>query len=107
MYARYVSMKLRHNSQSDLAQTIETEVLPLLRKQPGFEDAITFVDPTGRDAFAVSLWDTKESAEAYGRSAYPEVTMRLSKLIHGTPQVRSYEVVNSTIHEIAAKSKAA
>ena len=107
MYARYVSMELRHISQADLAQTIETDILPLLRKQPGFEDAITFVDPTGRDAFAVSLWDTKESAEAYKRSAFPEVSERLSKLTRGTLEIRSYEVVNSTMHAIAAKSRAA
>ena len=107
MYARQVSMELRSNSRADFARTIESEILPLLRKQKGFQDEITFVSPAGKDAFAVSLWDSKESAEAYDRTTFAEVTKLLSKLVEGTPQVRSYEVANSTFHKIAATQKAA
>ena len=59
MYARQVSMELRPNSQADFTRRIESEILPLLRKQKGFQDEITIVDPAGKDAFAVSLWDSK------------------------------------------------
>ena len=107
MYARQVSMELRPNSRADFTRTIESEILPLLRKQKGFQDEITFVNPAGKDAFAVSLWDSKESAEAYNRTTFAEVTKLLAKLVEGTPQVRSYEVANSTFHKIAATQKAA
>ncbi len=107
MYARQVSMELRPNSREDFSHRIESEILPLLRKQKGFQDEITFVNPTGKDAIAVSLWDSKESAEAYNRASYPEVTKLLSKLVEGTPRVKIYEVANSTFHKIAAKQKAA
>jgi heme-degrading monooxygenase HmoA len=107
MYARQVSMELKPDSRKDFTRKIEAEILPLLRKQKGFQDEITFVNPAGKDAFAVSLWDSKESAENYNRVAFTEVTKLLSKLVEGTPRVKSYEVANSTFHKIAATQKAA
>ncbi len=107
MYARRVSMELKPNSRTDLTRKFESDILPLLRKQKGFQDAITFVNPAGKDAFAISLWDSKESAENYNRATFAEVTKILSKLVDGKPQVHSYEVANSTFHKIAAKLKAA
>ncbi|MEJ2604261.1 MAG: hypothetical protein P8172_13410 [Gammaproteobacteria bacterium] len=107
MYARQVSIELKPDSRKDFTHQMEAEILPLLRKQKGFQDAIAFVNPAGKDAFAVSLWDSKESADKYNRIAFAEVTKLLSKLIEGTPRVKSYEVANSTFHKIAAKQKAA
>ena len=107
MYARQVSMELRPNSHADFTRRIESEILPLLRKQKGFQEEITFVNPAGKDAFAISLWDSKESAEAYNRASFAEVTKLLSKVVEGTPRVKSYEVANSTFHKIAATQKAA
>jgi len=107
MYARQVSMDLKPNSRAEFAQKLEGEIIPLLRKQKGFQDEITFVNPAGKEAFAVSLWDSKESAEAYNSGPYAEVTKLLSKLVDGTPRVKTYEVANSTFHKIAAKLKAA
>jgi heme-degrading monooxygenase HmoA len=100
-------MDLRSNSRADFTNKLEAEIIPLLRKQKGFQDEITFVAPDGKQAFAVSLWDSKEHAEAYNRGSYPEVTKILAKLVEGTPRVKSYEVANSTFHKIAAKLKAA
>jgi len=107
MFARQVSMELRPNSRIDFTHKIESEILPLLHEQKGFQDEITFVDPEGKDAFAVSLWDCKESAEAYSRTTFAEVTRLLAKLVEGTPKVRSYEVANSTSHNIAVQLEAA
>lgn len=107
MYARQVSMNLKPNSTDGFTRKLETEVIPLLRKQKGFKDEITFVSPTGKDAFAVSLWDNKENAEAYGRDSYTEVNKILSGLVEGTPQLKTFEIANSTCHKIAAASHAA
>jgi heme-degrading monooxygenase HmoA len=95
MYARQLSIQLKPDSRSDFTRKIESEILPLLRNQKGFQDEITFVNPAGRDAFAVSLWDSKESAEAYDRTTFAEVTKLLSKMVEGTPRVRSYEVATT------------
>ena len=107
MFARHVSMELRPNSRIDFTHKIESEILPLLHEQKGFQDEITFVDPAGKGAFAVSLWDSKESAEAYSCTTFAEVTRLLAKVVERTPKVRSYEVANSTAHNIAAQLEAA
>ena len=107
MYARRVSMDLNATSRADFSHKLEAEIIPLLRKQKGFQDEITFVAPDGKQAFALSLWDSKENAEAYNRGSYAEVTKILSNLVVGTPRVKSYEVANSTFHKIAAQVKAA
>src|SRR2546422_8074659 len=85
MYARNVTLHLKANTAPEFTRTLETDVLPLLRKQNGFKDEITFVAPDGAAAIAISLWDRKESAEAYGRDTYPEVLKSLAKVIEGTP----------------------
>ncbi|MDA4120211.1 MAG: hypothetical protein OK436_06450, partial [Thaumarchaeota archaeon] len=88
-------------------QRIEKDILPLLRKQKGFQDEITFVVPNGvvpngTEAFGISLWENVENAEAYNRGTYPQVTKILAGVVEGTPQVETYEVSNSTFHKIAA-----
>ncbi len=102
MFARKVSMHLKPNNVPEFTQRLDKEIIPLLRKQKGFQDEITFVAPNGSEAFGISLWDRAENAEAYNRGAYPEVTRLLATVTEGTPQVETYEVSNSTFHKIAA-----
>ncbi len=102
MYARRVSMHLKPNSVAEFTQRIEKDILPLLRKQTGFQDEITFVAPGDTKAFGISLWENKENAETYNRGTYPEVAKILARVVEGTPQVETYEVSNSTFHKIAA-----
>jgi heme-degrading monooxygenase HmoA len=104
MYARNVRMQLKPNSNAQFTQTLEKEVLPMLRKQAGFQDEVTFIVPGGTEACAISFWQTKENAEAYSRTAYPEVLKALGKVVEGTPQLQNYEVSNSTFHKIAARA---
>jgi hypothetical protein len=106
MFARRVDMHLKSNSVVEFTQKLEKDILPLLRKQKGFQDEITFVGQGGREAFGISLWDTAENAEAYNRGTYPEVTKFLATVVEGTPQVETYDVANSTFHKIAAAAAA-
>jgi hypothetical protein len=99
-------MHLKPNSVAEFTQRLEKDILPLLRKQKGFRDEITFVGQGGKEAFGISLWDTPENAEAYNRATYPEVTKFLAAVIEGAPQVETYEVANSTFHKIAAAAAA-
>ena len=103
MFARNVSMRLKANSVAEFTQTLAKEIIPLLRKQKGFEDEIAFVVPGGMEAVAISLWDQKENAEAYNRGTYPAVLKALGKVVEGTPQVHTFEVSNSTFHKIGAR----
>ena len=102
MFARNVSFHLKSNMLSDYTRTFEKNILPLLRKQHGFKDEITFSGPGGVDVTAISLWDNKASSDAYNTNTYPEVLKTLARVIDGTPKVQTGEVVNSTFHKIAA-----
>jgi heme-degrading monooxygenase HmoA len=102
MFARRVIMQLKPNCAPEFTKRLESEVLPVLRRQKGFQDEITFVATGGKEAFGISLWDKTDSAEAYVRSSYPEVVRILEKVVDGTPRVETFEVSNSTFHKIAA-----
>jgi hypothetical protein len=88
---------------SDYTRTFDKDILPLLRKQNGFRDEITFSGPGGVDVTAISLWDNKASAETYNINTYPEVLKTMARLVDGTPKVQSGDVVNSTFHKIGAE----
>ena len=102
MFARNVSIHLKPNTLSDYTRTFEKEVLPLLRKQNGFKDEITFAGADGVDVTVISLWDSKIDAEAYNTNTYPQVLKTLARFIEGMPQVHTFDVVTSTLkqHEL-------
>ena len=104
MFARNVRMQLKPNTTAQFTQLLEKEILPVLRRQDGFQDEVAFVVPNGNEAIAISFWQTKENAEAYSRSAYPEVLKTLNKVVEGSPQLQTYEVCSSTIQKITARA---
>ena len=101
MFARIVSLQLKPNTHREFSELFDREILPTLRKQPGFKDELLFVDPGGPEVVAISLWDSKENAEAYDRAKYPEVLKTLAKMADGTPKVRTFQVAYSTSHKLA------
>ncbi len=102
MFARNVSLRLKPNTLSEFTRIFDKEVLPMLQKQSGFRDEILFAVPGGLDVVAISLWDTKDYAEAYNTAGYPEVLKILDKVLDGTPKVQISDVISSTIHKPAA-----
>jgi hypothetical protein len=103
MFARNVAFTLKPTTTArQFAQIFDKEVLPMLKKQKGFQDEITFTSPGGNDLTAISLWDTKENADAYNVSGYPEVLKTISTLVEGSPKVRTSEVLSSTFHKMLA-----
>lgn len=98
MFARHVSIQLKPNTRAEFTQTIENEILPVLRKQHGFQDEIVFVATgSGTETVAISLWDKQEDAEAYHRGSYPDVLKALAKVVDGAPEIRNFDVANSTL----------
>ncbi|MFY9554198.1 MAG: hypothetical protein WAV20_05195 [Blastocatellia bacterium] len=104
MFTRNVTMKLKANTAPEFNRLIDNEILPLLRKQPGFRDEITFVSPERSEALAISFWETKENCENYNRNGYPEILKIVTKVVEGTPKVETFELSTSTLHKLAAKA---
>ena len=106
MFTRHVIARLKAKAAPEFTRLIEKEVIPLLRKQKGFLDEITFLSPDRSEAIGNSFWETKADAEAYNRNGYPEVMKFLSAVVEGTPTVGTAEVSNSTFHKLAAAQAA-
>ncbi len=106
MFARNVSIKLKPNTLSEFLKTMENEIVPLLRKQKGFQEEMTLSVPGGKEVVAVSFWDRKENAQAYHLLGYPEVLKILDKFLDGTPHVGTFEVVSSTLKKLTARAAA-
>ncbi len=102
MFARRFSIHLKPNSVAEFTEKEEKEVIPAMRKVNGFRDMMAFVSTSGTEAFVITLWEGPESAEAYGREAYPALVKVLANVIEGRPVVEAYTVSNSTAHKIAA-----
>ena len=102
MFGRQVTLKLKDNSATELNRISEAEILPILRKQKGFRDETILIAPERSEAIVNSFWDTKADADAYSRTAYPEILKTLSNVIDGTPTVKTFEFASSTLQQVAA-----
>ena len=102
MFTRHVVVQLKPKAAPEFTRLIEKEVIPMLRKQKGFLDEVTFISPDLTEAVGNSFWETKADAEAYTRTGYPEVLKSLESVVSGTPTVGTANVSNSTFHKIAA-----
>lgn len=107
MFARKISIHLKPNTVAEFTRTLEQNVIPLLRKQRGFKDEIIFSTAGSPDVLAISLWDTKQNAEAYDGNGYKDVLKMLEKVTEGTPKVGSTEVLYSTLQEVHTAAPAA
>ncbi len=103
MFTRVVEITSKAGKARDLTRLVNDKVLPILKSQTGFLDEITLIsDEDPNRILAISFWKAKEHAETYKRDQYEKVREIISNLSEGTPQVRTFEVENSTIQKIAA-----
>jgi heme-degrading monooxygenase HmoA len=104
MYIRNVRIKLRANSAVEFRRLLEQKIIPLLRTQKGFQDAITLLTSQRNEAIAISFWDNQQNADAYNHVAYLDVLRALSSVIESLPIVETFEFVDSTFREKAASA---
>jgi steroid delta-isomerase-like uncharacterized protein len=97
MYARNVSLRIKPGKLSEFRRALDAEVLPILRRQAGFREQITFVQAGDVEITAISVWDSKEQAEAYHASDFPKVLQAVDALLDGTPKVQHLNVIQSTL----------
>jgi quinol monooxygenase YgiN len=92
-YARNVQFHIKNGKETEFNNLFEQEVLPVLRKQEGFQEEVTLVNPKG--AQFISLWDNRKNAQTYETKTYPQVLAKLTPFIEGTPRVETYENASS------------
>lgn len=94
-FARSVHFQVTPGREKEFASLLEKEVVPTLRRQPGFEHEFTLVNKS--ESLGISIWNDQKSAEAYNSSTYPSVLAKLTGLIAGTPKVETYDVPVTTL----------
>jgi heme-degrading monooxygenase HmoA len=104
MHARNVRVKLKAGSAPEFSRLLEQKIIPLLRTQKGFRDETTLIASQRNEAITISFWDSQDDADAYNHVANLDVLRILSKVIVSMPIVESFEVVESTLHDIAASA---
>jgi quinol monooxygenase YgiN len=92
-FAREVHFQIKSGKETEFNNLFEKEVLPILRKQDGFQEEVTLVNPKG--AVGISLWDNRQHAETYDKTGYPQVLAKLTPVIAGTPTVEIYETAST------------
>lgn len=96
MFVRKVSVRLKADSLEQFTHLMESEVLPWLRMQEGFQDLILLRLTESTEIAALSFWDHKSHAETYDSCGYPQMLKILEDLLDGAPYVKTFEVVSST-----------
>jgi len=103
MFTRVVEVTSKTGKGRELTRTVSEKVLSILKAQPGFLDEIILVSDENPDrVLAISFWKSREDADKYHRENFSRVTEIIGNLIEGAPQVRTFDVEQSTIHKIAA-----
>jgi heme-degrading monooxygenase HmoA len=101
MFARKVAVRLKPDSLKEFVRLMEGEVVPWLRQQPGFLDLITLAAQDGNEVATISFWDEECNAAAYNANGYPAALKILGELLDGTPYVKTFDVVSSTLQPVA------
>ena len=103
MFTRVVEFETKVGKGSELRSIINENMLPILKKQPGFVDEMMLVGNTDPDRIlTLSFWQTEADAERYNREHFPAVNETLKPLYERAPKVATYNVDTSTTHRIAA-----
>jgi quinol monooxygenase YgiN len=104
MFARIVTMRPKGNNILQLTKALEEQVLPVLRKQDGFEDEVCLISSDTKKAIVISFWQRQEQADKYATTTYPQILETVKHLLDDTPAVKSYDVFSSTFYKTAVKA---
>ena len=73
MYTRTVEVNLKHDMKPAFFKKFKAEVLPILKRTPGFFDEIVLEnenEPT--KIFTISFWETQEACQVLRERVVPE-----------------------------------
>jgi len=96
MFARKVSVRLKPDSLKQFTNLVDCEILPWLRKQPGFLNLIILALVDGTEVATISFWDQERNAQAFNTSGYPQVLEVLQEILDGPPYVKTFQIMSST-----------
>ncbi|MGO9123695.1 MAG: antibiotic biosynthesis monooxygenase family protein [Terriglobales bacterium] len=103
MFARIVEFVPQWEQKEQFLKTLRNEVLPILKKQPGFLEMLPFFPETKTEKMInISLWAEKRDAERYERDVYPKVEGILKPYLTTPVTFKHYNVETSLCEHFVA-----
>jgi quinol monooxygenase YgiN len=96
MFARIVELFPKVEKKDEFLKVMRIDVLPILRKQPGFLEVLPFVpEKEGEKIVVVTLWAEKRDAERYVREVFPKVSDLVRPFLLSPITSRHYKLESS------------
>ena len=93
MFTRVIEISLKQDNKPVFFKKFKAEVLPILKKTPGFFDLIVLEHETEvNKIIAISFWETKKNADYYVKEWYPKVNAIVEPFLQAPPLVKLYTV---------------
>ncbi len=92
MHARTVTVETPADRLDDLAASVESQILPVLRQQSGFRGWTMMVDRSKGRLVALSYYESKEDLDR-SEEQLLQVRQRMSEQAQTQPVVDFYEVL--------------
>ena len=96
---RNVQIQLKDGKGKEFIQAVESQMLPVLRQQAGFQNELALLD--NNRALLISFWDDRKHADNYHNTVFPKVMEKLNPMIQSSPKVDTYEVATTTLRVAA------
>ena len=107
MYTLIIEGMLKTGKKDEFKTAWGNEILPTLKKQPGFVDEMLLFETTNPNrGVGLSFWKRQEDAERYHREVFPQLVNSLRHLVESGPTVRFFNLEAAETFRISA-SKAA
>ena len=91
MFTRTIEVNLKHDTKPAFFKKFKAEVMPILKKTPGFFDIVVLENENEPNKiFTVSFWETKKHAEYYEKDWYPKVKAMIETFFANPPVVKYY-----------------
>jgi hypothetical protein len=92
MFARVFDFELKLEKKEEFIKVIKKEILPILKKQPGFLEILPLFPEKLNQVLTISLWATPKDAERYEREIYPQVYNILKPYLTTPMTLKTYHV---------------
>jgi len=92
-------MSVKTGAVEAFTELIDSEIIPLVRRLKGFQDALTLIRPGGREAISISVWSRRRDADRYGSCTEKEVMNRLALLLDDFGPAKTFQLSSSTFHK--------
>lgn len=91
MFARILEFVPKMEKKEELIRLARNEVLPILKKQPGFVEILPF-DPEIKNekVLTIALWANKKDFERYEKEYFPKVEELVKPYLNTPLVIRNY-----------------